>query len=264
MRQLSDYYPDLIYDEQVDMTFEPFDHVQGVRVFSEHPILYVNRDDFKVHCRRMQWGIIEYQYTDMPDMAARNGWLNIRAEKILADPHSYWFKIKSRRCLIPVSGIYEHRGVKGWTKKVPYWIQPKGQEVTFLPGLYSRAKIVDKNTGEVQDIWTFAVITRAANELMKHIHNTGDNANRMPLLLPLGMSMEFLSEDLTLKRYAEILDYEMPSEALDYHPVYTVRTSKLRPDNQCKSDYYEWAKLPPLGEAGPEASAQREIGTIFK
>ncbi|WP_346238492.1 SOS response-associated peptidase family protein [Niabella insulamsoli] len=99
---------------------------------------------------------------------------------------------------------------------------------------------------------TFGMITRAANEVMRHIHNSGENTNRMPLFLPFELSKEFLSEDLTPERYAEILNYEMPSEELDYHPVFTIRTAKMRPDGAPKDSYWEWEKLPALGEANPD------------
>lgn len=251
MRQLSDYFPDLIFDNQIEIEFLPFDHVQGVSVYNEHPIIYINRDDFKTHCRLMQWGIIEFFRKEIPDWKKRNGMLNIRAERVLDDAKSYWHKIKNRRCLIPVSGIFEHRGIKGWKKKVPYWVKPKEQQVFFLPGLYSVSNIIDKETGEVNEIWTFGMITRSANSVMSHIHNSGENTNRMPLFLTLNLSKEFLSEDLDPKRYAEILNFEMTSDELMYHPVFTIRTPKERPDFQSKSAFWEWEKLPPLGEMNP-------------
>ena len=252
MRQLSDYFPDLIFDQQIEMGFTPFDHVQGVSVFREHPIIYINRDDFQVHCKLMQWGVVEFYRKEIPDWKKRNGMLNIRAERILDDPKSYWYKIKGRRCLIPVSGIFEHRGIKGWKKKVPYWVKPRDQQVFFLPGLYSKAEILDKDTGEITELWSFGMITRAANSVMAKIHNSGENIHRMPLFLPLEQSKEFLSEALTSERYGQLLSFEMPSENLDYHPVFTIRTPKERPDGKPKSEYWEWEKLPALGEANPE------------
>lgn len=76
--------------------------------------------------------------------------------------------------------------------------------------------------------------------------------NRMPLFLPLEMSKEWLSENLTPERYKEILDFEMPSEELQYHPVFTIRSPKPRPDNKMKNEFWEWEKLPALGEMNPD------------
>ena len=251
IKELEDYFPGLVYDHQIKMDFAPLDHIQGVSIFPEHPIIYTNRQDFKLHIRRMEWSAIEYNATTEPDMAKRNGMLNIRSERVLDDPNSYWFKIRNRRCLIPVSGIYEHRAVRGWKKKVPYLVRPKDQSVFFLPGLYSVAELPDKSTGEMIKRWTFALMTRAANNVMKHIHNDGDHKWRMPVFLPLEMAKEFISEELTVERYRQILAYEMPSEELYYHPVFTIRSPKLRPDNKMKHEYWDWEKLPALGEMNP-------------
>ena len=185
-------------------------------------------------------------------MKKRNGMLNIRSERILDDRISYWYKIRNRRCLIPVSGTYDHRAIKGWKKKVPYLIKPKGQNLFFLPGLYSVAELVDKETGELNKRWTFGLITRNANDVMKNIHNDGDNRWRMPLFLPFEIAKEFLSDNLPENRYREILAYEMQSADLEYYPVFTIRTSKERPDNKSKDQYWEWDKLPKLGEQNPE------------
>lgn len=251
IRVLKDYFPDLVFDSQLEMEFGPIDHLQGVGVFPKMPIVYVNREDFRLHCRIMEWGIIEH-YTDLePRVDYRNKFLNIRSERILDDKRSYWYKIRNRRCLIPVTGIYEHRAVRGWKKKVPYWVQPVGQSLFFLPGLYSVAEIADAD-GVVQKRWTFGMITRAANSVMKKIHNDGDNKYRMPLFLPFEMAKEFVSEELSEQRYRELLSYEMPANDLQCHPVFTIRTPKPRPDDRRKHEYYEWEKLPALGELMPE------------
>jgi hypothetical protein len=73
------------------------------------------------------------------------------------------------------------------------------------------------------------------------------------------MLMEFVSNNLTDDRYRQILAYEMPPEALDYWPVWTIRTSKPRPDGKDKTEYFEWPKLPPLGEGNPPPVAEMEI-----
>ena len=252
IEQLSDYFPDLIFDEEIEVVFESIDHIQGVALFGQHPILYINREDLKTHCRKMEWGCIEFYAKAEPDFRRRNSMLNIRSERVLDDTKSYWNKIKSRRCLIPVSGIYEHRQVKGWKKKVPYHIRPRDQSVFFLPGLYSVAELVDKETGEMIKRYTFGLITRAANEVMKNIHNDGENKWRMPLFLPFKLSEKFLSEDLTDEEYGSILSYEIPSEDLDCYPVNTIRTGKPRPDDKEKHEPWEWPKLPALGEMNPD------------
>lgn len=254
LESIEDYFGDLIFDDpQISIDFTPMEHMQGVAVFGKHPIIYQNRDDGKLHCKLMEWGIIPYYEKEEPAMMNRNKMLNIRAERVLDDPKSYWYKIRNRRCIIPLSHAYEHRAIAGWKKKVPYAIRPsekmrqKGEGMFGLPGLYSVAEIADKNTGELVRRWTFGMITRAANSLMRNIHNDGENAFRMPLFLPYDMLMEFVSNDLSESRYREIIGYEIPSEELEYWPVWTLRTSKARPDEKCKYEPFEWEGLVELG-----------------
>jgi len=252
LESVEDYFGALIYDDpQIELTFVPMDHMQGVAVFPKHPIIYQHRDDGKLHCRMMEWGIIRFFEKEEPQMLNRNKMLNIRSERIFGDPKSYWNKIRNRRCIIPLSHAIEHRGIVGWKKKVPYAMRPKGAHVFGVPGLYSKAEIPNKETGEIIERWTFGIITRKANSVIRNIHNDGDNPYRMVLFLPHKMLMEFVSNDLTEERYKEILNYEMQPEDMDYWPVWTVRTSKPRPDGKGKMEYFEWEKLPPLGEGNP-------------
>lgn len=75
----------------------------------------------------------------------------------------------------------------------------------------------------------------------------------VPLFLPLEFSKRWLEEDLSDEQgeYEAILEYEMPSDELDYHPVFTIRTPKERPDGKPKDAYWEWENLPQLGEMNP-------------
>jgi putative SOS response-associated peptidase YedK len=172
--------------------------------------------------------------------------LNARSERILEDTKSYWYKIRNRRCLIPLNGFYEHRAVKGFKNKIPYFITLKSQAMFFLPGLYSVSEIVDKETGELVKVWSYTLITRNANSVMKQIHNDGDNKWRMPLMLPFELSKQWVEEELSVEQYKAILNFEMPSQELNYIPVYTIRSPKLRPDDKAKNEFYEWENLPEL------------------
>lgn len=254
IKELSDYFPGLVFDDQIELDFEAGTHIIA-HAYGDHPIIYKHREDQKLHCRLMEWGCIPFYVKDENAfLKQRATMLNARSERILADTKSYWYKIRNRRCLIPVNGIYEHRKIKGWTKKVPYFIQLKKQPMFFIPGLYSVVELPDKKTGEVKERWTYTMITRSAlnNEVMKNIHNDGDNKWRMPLFLPFELSKKWVEEDLSVEEYKELLNFNMPAEELTYYPVWTIRSSKERPDNRRKNEYYEWEKLPALGEANPD------------
>ena len=248
IKELEDYFPELIFDSEIEINFDATIHIIG-HDYGNHPIIYINREDLQTHCRLMEWGCIPYYVKDEKSfIRQRASMLNARSERILVDDGSYWYKIRNRRCLIPVNGIYEHREIRGWKKKVPYFIRLKQQPIFFIAGLYSVAELPDVETGEMIKRSTFTLITRDANEVMKMIHNGGDNKYRMPLFLPLEMSKEWLSEGLTPQRYKEILDFSIPSEELDYHTVYTIRGKTPRADNKLKNEPWEWEKLPALGD----------------
>jgi len=250
IKELADYFPDLIFDGQLNMSFEGI-HIIG-HAFGEHPIIYRNREDQKLHCTPMEWGCIPFYVKDEKQfLRQRASMLNARSERVLDDEKSYWYKIRNRRCLVPVSGIYEHRAIQGWKKKVPYFIKLRSQPVFFIPGLYSVVELPDTSTGEMIKRFTYTLMTRNANSLMEMIHNDGDNKGRMPLFLPIELAREFLEDNLQDGRYKEILDWEMPSEEMEYWPVFTIRSAKGRPDEKLKNEYWEWEKLPALGEMNP-------------
>lgn len=254
INELSDYFPDLVFDMQIDLDFDATlgTHIIG-HSYGEHPIIYRHQEDKQLHCRPMEWGCIPFYIKDEKQfLRQRASMLNARSERVLDDPKSYWYKIRNRRCLVPVNGIYEHRAIRGWKKKVPYFIKLKEQPMFFLPGLYSVAELPDTSTGEMIRRWTYTIITREANSVMEQIHNDGDNRGRMPLFLPFDLSNKWLSEDLSEQEYRAILAFEMPSEALDYWPVFTIRTPKSRPDDKLKNEPWEWEKLPALGELNPD------------
>ncbi len=245
IKELSDYFPDLIFDEQLEINFEGT-HIVG-HLYGNHPIIYRNKDDNKLHVKMMEWGCIPFYVKDLDKFKRQRAtMLNARSERILGDTKSYWYKIRNRRCLIPLSGFYEHRKVTGFKNKVPYYITLKNQKMFFLPGLYSVAEIVDKETGEMIKHWSYTLITRDANSVMKQIHNDGENKWRMPLMIPFEQSKRWLDEELTEEDYKGILDFEMPSAELNYYPVYTIRSPKLRPDDKAKNEFYQWENLPEL------------------
>jgi putative SOS response-associated peptidase YedK len=243
LKELPAYFPELETELQLELEFDGT-HIMG-HSFNEHPIIFHDRENSRLSVRPMEWGVIPFYVKDEKSfLRQRVSMLNTRSERILGDEKSYWFKIRNRRCLIPVTGVYEHRAVKGWKKKVPYYIKLKDQPMFFLPGLYSVADLPELDTGEMVKRFTF--------NLMKKIHNDGDNRGRMPLFLPLELSREFLNDQLSAERYQEILQFEMPENNMEAITVFTIRSVKERPDGKAKNAYWEWEKLPAPGTGDPE------------
>jgi len=277
LQSIHDIFPGLIQDDQFQIHPDKSAHIVA-HSFEEHPIVMRNREDGLLHLKLMEWGCIPFYTKDESAfMKQRIMMLNARSERILGDSTSYWFKIRNRRCLIPVTGIFEHRKVTGLTKKVPYFIcqktnntdllNPNPQTLStepsnpnpqilstqhiqpapfFLPGLYSVAELPNLQTGELEKRWTFTLITRAANSLMQQIHNDGENKWRMPLFLPVDLRNQWMEPELSTDALQSILNYELPAADLDCWPVYTIRSSKPRPDGLSKTNPFVWEGLPAL------------------
>jgi len=247
--RIADYLQDLLIDPSVR-----FDAGHGMHVvaqsFLKLPVIY--REDGVNRMKEFEWGVIA-DYMNTPELVKKNRqWMcNAQSEKLL-DKKSYWYRIRRKRCLVPVSGFFEHREVKSMKNKVPYFIQLKDRSAFALLGLYQYSPLPNPETGEITG--TFTIVTRKANSLMEQIHNGGPNAGRMPLLLPKELELEWLREDLSDDALQKLLDYEMPSEAFSCHPVYTIRTTKERPDGKTKLEAFEWPGLPPLGHTDQQAS----------
>lgn len=253
IEMVTDYIPDLIVDPQIGMEYEMIVHSQA-QSFRKYPIILMQGG--QKHLKAFEWGIVtNYMNTPEKLKQLRNSHCNARSEKIIGDKKSIWHRLRKQRCLIPVTGIMEHREVKAFKNKIPYHVRLKDRKMFCIPGLYNYSENnVDKETGEL--IGTYTLVTRSANAVMMQIHNSGDQAFRMPLFLPKELEMKWLDPELTDDAIQEILNFEMPSEMLEYTTTWTIRTTKDRPDGKDKLDPYEWPNLPPLGIDDIQASKQ--------
>lgn len=240
------YFPNLVHDAEINFDLDMGMHFMAMG-HSRYPVIVWQ--DGGYHRKYFEWGVIaEYMNTPEKIKAMRRSMVNARSEKILSDRRSFWNRIRGTRCLIPVTGIYEHRAIEGWKNKVPYYIRMKDRPMFCIPGLYHYSTITpsDPETGEVRG--TFTLITRDANPLMRQIHNSGDNAYRMPLFLPKDLELEWLQPNLTDSDIERLLNYEMPSDQLLVDPVFSIRGRKPRPDGQPKTAPFEYPNLPCLNE----------------
>lgn len=232
IKTIQDYFPGIKVESQLVLDFNNIDHVQAQGNMSYGIIINENG---VLSVENMLWaGILNQR---------RERVYNARSESVL-DKKSLWYKIRNNRCLIPVTGIFEHRGIEGWKKKVPYYISELNREIFYLPGLYDDGNIADRNTGEIPR--TFTLLTRRGNDLLKQIHNADPADPRMPLFLNAELERKWLKEDLTADEMNEIFNYEIPPGALAFSAVYTIRSYKGRPDGNSKTDPYEWKNLPPV------------------
>lgn len=143
-----------------------------------------------------RWGLIPFWVKTEEDAASiRTKTYNARAESIFDKP-SFRSSVTSKRCLIPSTGWFDWRHEKG--KKIPYFIYVKDEEIFSMAGIYSEWQHPQTR----QTLYTFSIITTAANELMRCIHNTNF---RMPVLLYKEEEEKWLYPELNRPAIEEFL-----------------------------------------------------------
>lgn len=148
----------------------------------EHPNTPVIIDSERGYIQHFYWGLIP-QWANNDDI--KNYTLNARIES-LKDKPSFKDSV-NKRCLVITSGFYEWQWEdKKGKKKTPYFITTSDDEPFAFAGIYSNW--LDKSTGEI--IKTYSIVTTAANELMRKIHNS---KQRMPVILNRGNEQEWLN-----------------------------------------------------------------------
>lgn len=105
-KEVIDYFPEQEFINQLEFDFDGT-HIIG-HAYPEHPIVYQNREDNKLHLQMMEWGCIPFYIKDLDGFKRQRAtMLNARSERILEDTKSYWYKIRNRRCLVPLNGNEE-------------------------------------------------------------------------------------------------------------------------------------------------------------
>ncbi|MCX6234640.1 MAG: SOS response-associated peptidase [Bacteroidetes bacterium] len=156
---------EIIIEERFDLEIEEGTYKPRYNCApSQNLAVISNADPGKLSFYR--WGLIPFW---AQDMSIGNRMINAKAETIL-EKTSFKNPFRHKRCLVPGDGFYEWK--KESSGKTPYRI------VTKDHGLFAMAGIWDswKDT-EGRIINSFAIITTAANVIMKPIHE------RMPVIL---------------------------------------------------------------------------------
>lgn len=159
--------------------------------------------------RLMEWGLIPFWVKD-EDKASkiRKGTLNAVGETVFEKP-SYRGTIRSKRCILPVSGFFEWRDYKG--KKYPYYISVKNQDLFSLACIFD--SWTNKQSGEIID--SFSIITTPANRMMEVIHN---RKKRMPLILPLESEQVWIDPHLDEQEILRLIK-PVDSNQMEAYPV---------------------------------------------
>lgn len=165
-------------------------HVSAFR----YPLFPVVTADEEIQA--YHWGLIPFWTKSAADAREiRNKTINVRAETIFTKP-SFRYSIRAKRCIVPSTGFFDWRHEAG--KKIPYFIYVKDEEIFSIAGVYDSWR--NPETGA--SLYTFSIITTAANELMSCIHNTN---YRMPAILLKEEEEKWLYPELNKTEIESIL-----------------------------------------------------------
>lgn len=188
----------------------------------QHQKIPVITDEDPDNLQFFHWGLIPFWVKDK--VTARkiaNNCLNARSETMFDKP-SFRAAAKERRCVIPLSGYYEHHWVDSKGKnKVPYFIKHKNGSPLFMAGLWETW--LNKETGE--EVQTCTIATTKANNSLSRVHNRKLGDPRMLVILPFENVSDWLSPiegnaDIEL---LEALCIPYPDELLELYPVAQLR-----------------------------------------
>lgn len=187
------------------------------------------------------WGLIPgWVKADQDAAKLRTMTINCRSETMFDKPSFRGAAHAGRRCLIPVTGIFEwHTEGK---MKYPFYIHPT-EEATNTPKIISIAGLwdewADPESGEVR--YTYTMLTLPANPLMAKIHNS---KKRMPCLLTLELEQAYLQESLTAREVSELLAEPYPAEKLQAYTISKLITSRTEPtDVPAVLEPYDYPEL---------------------
>lgn len=235
VERIQEAIPDLEVEVEAGFEEAAHDHVIA-QAFGKYPVILENGG--RPVMRYFEWGLIA-GYMNSPDKIRqmRSSMCNARSEKLL-EGGTAWNRIRKQRCLVPVSGFFEHQEVPGQKKKVPYYVRLRDTDLFFLAGLYNYSPLPDPETGELPG--TFTIVTTEANALMREIHNGGLNKFRMPLIADPSDPLKWIRSSLTDDDIKSQVTTQFPSESMEAWTVFSIRGQQPRPDGKSKTEYWDW------------------------
>ncbi len=114
------------------------------------------------------WGLVPFWAKD-PKIGYKM--INARSETAAEKP-AFRAAMKSRRCLIPVSGFYEWQRQEKSRHKQPYYFSTASGDLFAMAGLWEYWK-----SPEGSVIVSCSILTTSANEIMEPVHH------RMPVII---------------------------------------------------------------------------------
>lgn len=178
--------------------------------------------------RRMalfRWGLVP-AWAD--DERIGNTMINARAEGIQGR-RAFGSALRTRRCIVPVSGFYEWKKANAYGPKQPYYITASDGSILLFAGLWERWSPPD----DAAPLHTFTIITTAANRMMSALHD------RMPAILDPRRAATWL--DTSVDDTARLTDLLVPSA----EDVLTSRAVSMRVNSPRHDDARCLDEAPP-------------------
>jgi putative SOS response-associated peptidase YedK len=177
----------------------------------------------------LRWGLIPSWVKPEELASARGGvgeWsaktINARSESAAASP-VFRGALRARRCLVPVSGFYEWQKIAGSTRKQPWYITPKDEEVFALAGLWEEHRGLDGG----EPFQTFTILTTTPNAAIAPIHD------RMPVIIPPDQYAAWLDPSTEDPAKVAPLLAPCPPERVSMRRIGTLVNSPAREDPRC-------------------------------
>jgi len=167
-------------------------------------VVALRADDRTLEPVVLKWGLVPSWAKD-PKIG--NRMINARAETVHEKP-SFRAAFKRRRCVILADGFYEWR--RTGDSKTPYFIAMQDRQPFAMAGLWEQWQ-----GGEGTALQTCTIITTAANEIMKPLHD------RMPVILSPDHAHHWCGPDGDERATAQGLLAANANEAMVYWPVAT-------------------------------------------
>ena len=188
----------------------------------QHQKIPVITNDQPHEIQFFHWGLIPSWSKDKATARIIAGkCLNSRSETMFDKP-AFRSAAKEKRCIIPLSGYYEHYWLdKGGKKKVPYYISRNDNKPLYMAGLWE--EWIDKTTGEV--VKTCTITTTNANSKLSEVHNRNPLDPRMLVILDF-KDIDYWLSPIESNSGIELLQsmcIPYPPDALAIYPVAQLR-----------------------------------------
>ncbi|KAJ7145892.1 hypothetical protein C8R44DRAFT_756143 [Mycena epipterygia] len=144
----------------------------------------------------MKWGLVPH-YSKFEDKTLNT--TNARAEN-LVEGGGMWASLKGpKRCAVVCQGYYEWL-TKG-KSKLPHFVKPKDGRLMLMAGLYDSVVL----QGETETLWTFTIVTTAANSTFSWLHE------RQPVILSTPEALNMWLDTSSQKWHPELVKLVAPT-----------------------------------------------------